>query len=79
MIGPGSDKNSVEMTRTSSTPIPQNSINTSGHIPGGEMNNTCVITIIVYMWIINDQQKDAKDAPIIWTLLASLLLVGEGS
>ena len=43
------------------------------------MNNTCVITIIVYMRIINDQQKDAKDAPIIWTLLASLLLVGQGS
>ena len=40
------------------------------------MNDTCVIAIIVYMWIINDQQKNAKHAPIIWTLLASLLLVG---
>ena len=43
------------------------------------MNDTCVIAIIVYMWIINDQQKNAKHAPIIWTLLASQLLVGEGS
>ena len=43
------------------------------------MNDTCVIAIIVYMWIINDQQKNAKQAPIIWNLLASQLLVGEGS
>ena len=60
MFGPGSDKNSVEMTRASSTPLPQNQKNNSGHIPGGEMNDTCVITIIVYMWTINDQRKMQK-------------------